>query len=319
LQPKQTPNANASTGAPSADRPTRVRVRVGRLWIDALTRETALEALESLVAGRRGGSIFTPNVDHIVTAETNAAFRRAYRRASLTFADGAPVVWASWFLRPPLPAKLSGSDMILPIARLAAARKWKVYLLGGGEGAAREAAARLRSEFNVDVVGTDDARVPMQADALVDAEVLERIRRAAPDLIFVGLGAPKQELWIDRMGRELSPAVAIGVGASIDFIAGRLRRSPALMSAIGLEWLYRLAQEPRRLWRRYLIQDPRFVKLVLRTKMLPRPQRVRVVPLTPQRVSGSTPVSLNRIERPTRHHVQSGVGSIRLSEKSHHA
>jgi N-acetylglucosaminyldiphosphoundecaprenol N-acetyl-beta-D-mannosaminyltransferase len=176
-----------------------------------------------------------------------------------------------------LPEKLSGSDMVWPIAQLAGARGWRVYLLGGSPGAAAEAADRLRRDYGVNVVGTDDGRVPMHADPKADGAIVERIRRARPHLVFVGLGAPKQELFIDRMWDGLAPAVSIGVGASIDFIAGRLKRSPAILSTIGLEWLYRLAQEPRRLWRRYLVQDPRFVLLVLRTLRRPWSERVRRV------------------------------------------
>jgi N-acetylglucosaminyldiphosphoundecaprenol N-acetyl-beta-D-mannosaminyltransferase len=256
----------------------RARLRIGRLWIDSLTRESALAELEALVAARRGGAIYTPNVDHIVMAERNEAFVRAYDRASLTFADGVPVMWASRLLRPALPEKLSGSDMVWPIAKLAGERSWRLYLLGGSPGAAAEAAVRLRRDYGVNVVGVDDSRVPRHADAAADGAVLERIRRARPDLVFVGLGAPKQELFVDRMWDQLTPAVSIGVGASIDFIAGRLRRSPAILSSLGLEWLYRLAQEPRRLWRRYLLQDPRFVVLVARMLQLPVSERVRHVP-----------------------------------------
>ncbi|MEP7347048.1 MAG: WecB/TagA/CpsF family glycosyltransferase [Gemmatimonadaceae bacterium] len=260
------------------DQRQRTRLLIGRLWVDSLTQHSALAALAQLVADGRGGAVFTPNVDHIVTAESNAALRRAYRRASLTFADGAPVIWASWLLRPRLPEKLSGSDMVWPIAKLAAERGWRVYLLGGGQGSAVEAAVRLRATAGVNVVGTDDAQVSMHADPVSDAAILERIHQARPHLILVGLGAPKQELFIDRMAKELAPAVSIGVGASIDFIAGRLRRSPEWMSKFGLEWLFRLQQEPQRLWKRYLIKDPRFVWLVLRTMRLPRARRVCHLP-----------------------------------------
>ena len=253
----------------------RAQLRLGRLWVDVVTREGALATLAALVAEGAGGAVYTPNVDHVVMAERDDAFQAAYAGANLSLADGVPLVWASRLLRPAFPEKLSGSDMLVPMARLAAERGWGVYLLGGGPGAAAEAARRMREEFGVRVVGVDDGVVSRHPDPASDAAVIARIRQARPELVFVGLGAPKQELFIARARAHLGPAVCVGVGASLDFLAGTLRRSPAWMSRAGLEWLYRLGQEPRRLWRRYLVQDPAFALVVLRTLLSPRAERVR--------------------------------------------
>lgn len=255
----------------------RVRLDVGPLAVDVLTRDEALAELDALVARGRGGSVFTPNLNHIVLASRDAAFRSAYARASLTLADGAPLVWASRLLGARLPAKLSGSDMAIPIARLAARRGWRLYLLGAAPGVARAVAARLVAECGVEVAGVDDADVRL-GDAAGDAAVLERIRRAQPHVVLVALGAPKQELWIDRHLHDLVPAVAIGVGATLDFLAGRVSRAPRWMSAAGLEWSYRLAQEPGRLWRRYILHDPAALAILLRAAFRPRRDRIRYVP-----------------------------------------
>lgn len=252
---------------------SRRRVRVGRLWIDCLTQQEALVAIHDLVACGDGGAVFTPNVDHIVAAERDAALRGAYRRSSLRLADGVPVVIGSRVLGTPIPEKLSGSDMMRPIAQLAAENRWRVYLLGGAPGAAERAARRMRSEWGVDVVGVDDARIALHADPS-DLPVIARIRDAKPDLVLVGLGAPKQELWIDRVTRVLAPAVFIGVGASIEFVSGDLKRAPAWVSRIGFEWFYRLMQEPARLWRRYLINDPKFLCILRHMRRLPPDRRV---------------------------------------------
>jgi N-acetylglucosaminyldiphosphoundecaprenol N-acetyl-beta-D-mannosaminyltransferase len=240
----------------------RERVRIGRVWIDPVTQSEALGRIRELVERRSGGAVFTPNVDHILLAETNPEFRRAYRRASLVLADGVPVVWASRLLRIPVPEKLSGSDMVIPIARLAAHCRWRVYLLGGNPGVARDAAARLSEREGVVIVGVDDPVIKL--DGMDHTAIIARIREAKPDLLFVALGAPKQELWISRHRRDLAPAVAIAVGASLDFVAGRLTRAPRWISTLGLEWLYRLIQEPRRLWHRYLVRGPRFIPVLLR-------------------------------------------------------
>jgi N-acetylglucosaminyldiphosphoundecaprenol N-acetyl-beta-D-mannosaminyltransferase len=238
-------------------------VRIGHVRVDAVTLDGALDAIEELIGDGKGGAVYTPNVDHIVQAERHAAFRAAYDRASLALPDGAPVVWASRVLGTPIPEKVSGSDLVWPLAHRAADCGWRVFLVGGLPGAAREAANRFRERCALDVVGVDDSRVDI-TDPASYAPLLERIRAARPDVVLVAFGAPKQELFIDRVRDAIRPAVAIGVGASLDFVAGRVRRAPAWMSRVGLEWFYRLCQEPRRLWRRYLVQDPLFAVIVLR-------------------------------------------------------
>jgi N-acetylglucosaminyldiphosphoundecaprenol N-acetyl-beta-D-mannosaminyltransferase len=257
------------------DAPKAPRVRVGRVWIDSVDFQGALERITALVDAGMGGSVFTPNVDHIVMAEEDHRFCEVYRRASLVLVDGMPVVWASHLLRTPLVEKVSGSDLIIPLARLAAASGWRVYLLGGGPGSAAATAARFTSEFGVNVVGYDDPFVSSDGTAENETAVHNRIARARPDLVLVALGAPKQEFWIERAQPALGYAVAVAIGAGLDFVAGNLRRAPRWMCASGLEWLFRLAQEPRRLWRRYLVRDPQFLLVVARTLLEPRRARMR--------------------------------------------
>jgi N-acetylglucosaminyldiphosphoundecaprenol N-acetyl-beta-D-mannosaminyltransferase len=222
-----------------------------------------------------GGCVFTPNVDHVVTAEDDEAFRKAYEDADLVLADGQPLVWASRLLGARLPEKVSGSDLVWPLMEVAAARRWRVYLLGGAPGVAEAAAARFTGQLGVNVVGVDGAHVPLEGTPGEEDPVAERVRRAAPHVVLVALGAPKQERWIHRNAELLRPAVAFGVGASLDFVAGRIRRAPPWMSRAGLEWLHRLAKDPRRLARRYLLKDPRFLFVLARELRTPRALRVR--------------------------------------------
>jgi N-acetylglucosaminyldiphosphoundecaprenol N-acetyl-beta-D-mannosaminyltransferase len=253
----------------------RTRVRFGELWVDSLTFAEALDEIEALVAAGRGGSVFTPNVDHVVNADDNASFRDAYAAASLSLADGQPLVWVSRLLGARLPEKISGSDLVFPLMERAAARRWRVYLLGGGEGVAEKATQVLTERFGVTVVGCDAPLIRLEANAEEEGPVIERIRRARPDLLLVALGAPKQELWLHRVGPRIRPTVGIGVGAALDFVAGA-RRAPRWVSRAGLEWLFRLCQEPRRLARRYLLNDPKFVLILYRTLRIPREQRIRI-------------------------------------------
>jgi N-acetylglucosaminyldiphosphoundecaprenol N-acetyl-beta-D-mannosaminyltransferase len=250
------------------------RVRFGELWVDSLTFAEALDEIEALVAAGRGGSVFTPNVDHVVKVDDNLSFREAYAAASLSLADGQPLVWTSRLLGAPLPAKISGSDLVLPLMERAAARGWAVYLLGGGEGVAEKTAQVLRKRLGVNVVGCEGPRISLEPNPAEDGPLMERIRSANPELLLVALGAPKQELWLHRASPRIRPTVGIGVGAALDFVAGA-RRAPRWMSRAGLEWFFRLVQEPRRLGRRYLVNDPRFLLILYRTLRLPREQRVR--------------------------------------------
>ena len=255
----------------------RHRVRFGRLWVDALAFDDAIGAVRALIRRGDGGAIFTPNVDHVVLADSDERFRRAYRRASLSFADGVPLVWTSRLLGKKIPEKLSGSDMLLPIVQLAAEQHWSVYLLGGQPTAAAIAASRLQEMCGVHVVGVDESFVSADGSHANDRAVIERIKAAKPDVLFVALGTPKQELFIARWLHELKPTVCIGVGATLDFISGHQSRAPRWVSNAGLEWAYRLVRDPRRLWRRYLIRGPRFIGILWRTARLLRAQRVRTM------------------------------------------
>lgn len=234
----------------------------------------ALLRIEALVVAGRGGCVFTPNVDHVVTAEDDPDFREACAAADLSLADGQPLVWASGLLGARLPCKISGSDLVWPLLERAARLRWRVYLLGGAPGVAEAAGALLARELGVVIAGVDAPAIALDSPVQAPDPVLERLRAARPDLVLVALGSPKQERWIHRSLAGLRPAVAIGVGASLDFVTGRVRRAPGWMSAAGLEWLFRLFQEPRRLAVRYLWKDPRFLLVLLRTAWRPRAERV---------------------------------------------
>lgn len=238
------------------------RIRIGALELDVLDRAGALDAIAGLVREGRGGTVFTPNVDHVVQAEHDTAFRAAYGRTDLSFVDGTPVLWAARLLGTPLPDKLSGSDLFEPLLERAAREGWRVVLLGGGPGVAELAARNLRSRMpELQIVDTLAPRLSLSADA-AERECVERLLDAKAQLIFVCLGAPKQELFSDRNRERLAPAVLVGFGAAVDFAAGTLPRAPQWMSRFGLEWAFRLGREPRRLAARYLLRDPAFFKIV---------------------------------------------------------
>ncbi len=242
------------------------RLRIGHIGVDVVTLPGALAAIETLVELGQGGRVFTPNVEHVVMAEGDARFREAYARAELTIADGMPVVWASRLLGKRLPERVAGSDVVAPLMRRAAVRGWRVFLFGGAPGVAELAARNLAAENpGLVIAGTDCSRVDLTEPPSARAEILSRVAAARPHIVLVGLGAPKQELWIDEAAPQLRPAVLLGIGAGIDFAARVAARAPRWASAAGLEWLHRLLREPKRLWRRYLLRCPRFLPVVLRS------------------------------------------------------
>jgi N-acetylglucosaminyldiphosphoundecaprenol N-acetyl-beta-D-mannosaminyltransferase len=246
------------------------RIRIGALPVDSVSFEGALDAIDDLVREKQGGRVFTPNVDHVVQAENDARFRAAYNDVSLSLVDGMPLLWASRLLKTPLPEKVSGSDLIMPLMRRAAERGYRVYFLGGAPGAAELAQQKLEQELPaLRIVGIDSGRIDVNGGPEVQRPILDRIAAAEPDLLLVALGAPKQELWSHEQRAGLGSAVAVGVGASLDFIAGAQRRAPRWMSESGLEWAYRLAQDPKRMASRYLLRDPQFFGIVAKQLLAP--------------------------------------------------
>lgn len=245
------------------------RAFFGRIPVDPLTLEGAIDAIVGLVRAGRGGYVVTPNVDHVVLAETDVAFRLAYLESALSLADGMPVVWASRILGAPLPAKVSGSDLAAPLLERAAREQMRIYLLGGGPGAAERAAQTIEDRWRgITIAGTSAPHVRVDAPRSELLALAAPVIDAKPDLVFVCLGAPKQEILMHAVHRELSPAVLLGLGAVVDFLAGTVTRAPRWMSDNGLEWAYRLGKEPRRMWRRYLVRDPKFAWIIARDALL---------------------------------------------------
>jgi len=240
---------------------TRSFLRLGPIVVDRLTSSEALASIEALLQTRRGGFVVTPNVDHIVLAHQSETLRRAYERASLSLADGQPVLWMARLLGTPLPEKISGSSFIYPLMARAAVRHWGVFLYGATPEVSARAASRLESCYpGLRIVGRDTSHWTGQ----YDAGLVSRIRASGADLVVVALGCPKQEAWMLAHADQVGGAVCLGLGGTLDFVAGTVPRAPRWMSRIGLEWAYRLAREPRRLAYRYLVRDAAIVPLFAR-------------------------------------------------------
>lgn len=195
--------------------------------------------------------VVTPNVDHAVMFQQRGDLRAAYRDAALVLPDGAPLVWAARLLGQHLPERVAGSDLV-PRLFDAAQDPLRVFLLGAAPGVAVQAAQQIAKRWPVvHVVGAYSPPLGFEQDPAENTRVFAAINAAAPDVVIVGLGAPKQEIWVHEHHAQLQAKVVICAGATIDFLAGHRRRSPVWMRRAGLEWAHRLATEPRRLARRY--------------------------------------------------------------------
>jgi N-acetylglucosaminyldiphosphoundecaprenol N-acetyl-beta-D-mannosaminyltransferase len=226
------------------------------LKLHVVREAQCVERIVEVSAQGRGGWIVTPNLDHLRLLTRDAGLRALYARADLSVADGMPLVWACRLQRTPVPGRVAGSDLIWSLSAAASERGLSVFLLGGDPGTADEAAARLRSLWpTLRVAGTACPPPGFEhQDGAVD-ELARRLVAARPDLVYVALGTPKQELLIDRLRATLPAAWWMGVGAGFTFVAGRVPRAPGWIRKLGLEWLHRLLHEPRRLARRYLVDD----------------------------------------------------------------
>ena len=234
------------------------------ITVHNVTLEEAVEAIQDFAGGEDKHFVTTPNVDHIVRLHKDPEFREAYSKASLVLADGTPLIWASRLLNQPLKERVAGSDLLLPVCQRAAEEGYSVYFLGGEPGVAEKAVARLVLLFpSLQVAGHYAPPFGFENDPEENQKIVQLINQAKPHILFVALGAPKQEKWIVRHIHDLHIKVALCVGASVDFIAGAARRAPEWMRGAGLEWFWRLLLEPKRLWRRYLIQDAVFPALFL--------------------------------------------------------
>lgn len=236
-----------------------VSVTILGVRVDRVTQHQVLAAIERMISLFRTGDsqaqsppscqqVVTVNPEFVMAAQHNPLFLQCINQAELVMADGIGIVLAARYLHKPVPERVTGVDTLIALAQLCAERGYRVYLLGAAPGIAEQAATRLQVLAPGLQIAGSYAGSPAEAE---EADILERIRVSNADLLYVAYGAPAQDLWIQRNLERLPVAVAMGVGGSFDFLAGKQRRAPRWMQHMGLEWLYRLYREPWR-WRRML-------------------------------------------------------------------
>jgi N-acetylglucosaminyldiphosphoundecaprenol N-acetyl-beta-D-mannosaminyltransferase len=235
------------------------RVNVLGVGISAINLDLALAAIEQALADKRRGYICVTDVHAVMEAQADEDLRRIFNGSFLTTPDGMPMVWAGRLAGRHEMSRVYGPDLMLLLCDRLRAQGYSHFLLGGREGVAAELGEKLSARFpGLKVVGTYTP--PFRAlDPVEEEDLLRRVGEVKPDIIWVGISTPKQERFMAKYRGRLDATLLIGVGAAFDFHTGRVRQAPPWIQRSGFEWLFRLACEPRRLWRRYLLNNPRFL------------------------------------------------------------
>lgn len=237
------------------------RMKFMNTEIDNLTMKEALCKIDCLIRQNKNAYVVTPNVDHIVQLEEGGELCEVYEHADLILTDGKPLMWIAKWYKTPIKEKISGSDLFPLLCGLAARRGYKMFFLGAAEGVAAKAAENLKKRYpGLNVVGTYSPPFGFEKDENEMTKIEDMIHQAAPHILIVGLGCPKQEKFIYHNREKLGVPISLGLGASLDFEAGNVKRAPKWMSNCGLEWVYRITQDPKRMAKRYY-NDFKIVKI----------------------------------------------------------
>jgi N-acetylglucosaminyldiphosphoundecaprenol N-acetyl-beta-D-mannosaminyltransferase len=264
-----TTNAIRSPGA--TDGATRPSAAIFDIPIDLGEPTELLQTISAWASERVTRRVMYVNAHVVNQSRVTTGLRDALRRADLVYCDGYGVRLAARVLNLPIPNRMTGADWIWSLATLCELSGQSVYLLGSEPPLAQEAAKRLRYWYpRLDVVGAHHGYFDL--DSPHNERVIEHINDHSPSVVLVGMGTPKQELWVDRYADQLEGAVVWTVGALFDYVSGRVPRAPGWLADNGFEWIFRLAVEPRRMWRRYLIGNPMFLSRVFgEARGAPRP------------------------------------------------
>ena len=244
--------------------PDRVAILVPRtdvlgVGISAVDPASATELVIGWIRNRERHIVAVTGVHGVIEAQDDPKFKRILNDAGLNVPDGMPMVWLSRLAGHKQVSRVFGPDFMLGVSKSLAERNGRAFYYGAASGVAEELARALERRYP-GLVTAGDYCPPFRAlTAAEEDEVAERINRAAPDIVWVGLSTPSQELWMARFRPRLEAPVLIGVGAAFDYNTGQVRRAPPWMQKSGLEWLFRLVQEPKRLWKRYARNNPLFV------------------------------------------------------------
>ena len=232
-------------------------------YIDNVTENEAIKHIEYCIENKKIGHIITPNVDQIVRIESDEYFKEICDNAELLLVDGHPLMWIAKYYKRPFKEKICGSDLVLKLCRLAVKKNYSVFLLGAAEGVAQRAADNLQKSYpGIKIAGTYSPPFGFEKDESELIKIDDMLLESKADLLFVGMGVPKQDIFIYENMHKYKIPMSFSIGASIDFIAGEQKRAPKWINKVGFEWFYRFLQEPKRMFRRYFVNDMKIIKLV---------------------------------------------------------
>jgi N-acetylglucosaminyldiphosphoundecaprenol N-acetyl-beta-D-mannosaminyltransferase len=240
------------------------RIGIGYALVDDCSFEQATGAI--LAYARTAGApayVLTPNAQHVVLLRSDSRLRKIYREADLVVPDGFSILLAARLFGVSLPQRVAGVDLFQALCEGAARLGIRVFLLGGLPGSAELAAKRLCNLYPNLEVSTYCPKIGFESDPAEMMRIKASVEDYRPNLLFVGFGAPKQEYWIHEHGCRLGVNVCIGIGGGFEMVGGVVPRAPKFLQNAGLEWLFRLCLEPRRMWRRYLIGNSQFLQIIL--------------------------------------------------------
>lgn len=241
------------------------RMRFMNSYIDNVTKKEAIAHIEECINTQKIGHVITPNVDQIIRIESDKYFKKIYENAELLLTDGTPLIWISRWYKKPIKEKICGSDLVPDLCKLAAQKGYSIFLLGAAEGVAAKAAENLKKNNpRLKVAGVYSPPYGFEKDKNEIDKINKMLFTSNADMLFVGMGVPKQDIFIYENMNKYQIPMSFSIGATIDFEAGIQKRAPRWINRIGMEWLYRLVRDPKRMFKRYIINDMKIFKLAWR-------------------------------------------------------
>ena len=243
------------------------RIKFMNTYIDNLTADEAVKYIEKCIKDRKICHVITPNVDQIIRIEKDNYFKEICDNAELLLVDGHPLMWIAKYYKKPFKEKICGSDLVPKLCEVAAKKGYSVFFLGAAPGVAAKAAENLIKEYpELNVAGTYSPPLGFENDKDEIKKINDILLKSKADMLFVGMGVPKQDIFIYENKDNYKIPMSFSIGGAIDFIAGKQKRAPKWISNIGMEWFYRLVNDPRRMFKRYIVDDMRIFKLVWKYK-----------------------------------------------------